>query len=730
MKKVFAYLTAIVCLSSLAGCSRAEGISPGKTAHEAKGATMEVSIHDSYRSERILTEEDRGYTNLLAASRGVLASDTFGTEVDANDVMTYTYRTGMWDTEKGELVNPVYSEFQAVASYVTDEGMEVLWMAFDTGTKWENFRYKLTTHDKEFNELTSEDITDWFEEPSRFVDWTMDDSGNHYIVTGSGAVELYSPDGEFLGDFKGALGMAWDVFRSPDGTIFAANDQHTSFVTLDPETMGMEKLDIKELVGCKGFCDGAGEYDFYTFDTVSVYGVKAARGSMEELVNWDSSGFSSNWGYSHVFSVEHCPDDSFVVYEQDMTGDNANYFWRLTRRSDDETDSMKLISIAAMSREDNLTRMVNWYNRQSGDCQIIWKDYAEIMENEGYEKAMDTFTHDLIGGTVPDILVLEELNYEMFANKGMFEDLRPWMESDPEFQAGDYYTNFFDAMEYKGELHRMAFWYCLYGIYAKTERLNGKTTLTLQDYIDYNASLPEGSRLFDYNTQDGLLRALCLDTLGSYVDYEKQACSFNTPEFISLLRLCASMPTDAGVTNDDDCANDLAMFREAGINAGYSLHMNVSESFGGADLTLLAPPKMEGAANGALVQPIFGTITMSSESFYKEEIWDFIKFCLAHNDISNGGGLPVSKAAMQSHIDHLLHPTEGDLASGLFMTEEEADDLLAAVEAADTCVYWNFKIQSIITEEAGMCFAGDCTPEQAAESIQTRVELYLAEQAG
>lgn len=728
MKKILAVVTAAALLTSLAGCSRAPGNIKPQASHEAKGATMEVSIHDSYRSERILEEEDRNYTNLLAASKGILASDTFRSEVDANDVVTYTYRTGMWDTEKGELVNTVFSEYQAIASYVTDEGMEVLWMAFDTGTKWGNYRYKLTTHDQDFNELTSQDITDWIAEPSRFIDWTKDNSGNHYIVTGTGAVELYSPEGEFLGDFKGALGMAWDVFRSPDGTIFAANDQHTSFVTLDPETMGMEKLDIKELVGCKDFCDGAGEYDFYTYDSVSVCGVKASAGRMEELVNWDSSGFSSGDTSSHVHSFEHCPDDSFILYEQDVVTGNGNFFWRLTRRPDEETNSMKLISIAAMSREDNLTRMVNWYNRQSEDCQIIWKDYAEIMENEGYEKAMDTLTHDLIGGTVPDILVLENLNYEMFANKGLFEDLRPWMESDPNFQAGDYYTNFFDAMEYKGELHRMAFWYCLYGIYAKTERLNGKTSLTLQDYIDINETLPEGSRLFNWNTQDDLLRALCLDTLGSYVDYAKQECSFNTPEFISLLKLCASAPAGAGVVGEDDLAVDLAMFREAGINAGYSLHMCASEDFQGADITLLAPPKMEGAAKGALVQPIFGTITMSGESFYKEEIWDFMKFCLAHNDVSDGGGLPVSKAAMQSHIAHLLHPAEGDLKCGLFMTQEEADDLLAAVEKADTCIYWNFKIQSIITEEAGMCFAGDCTPEQAAESIQTRVMLYLAEQ--
>ena len=55
-------------------------------------------------------------------------------------------------------------------------------------------------------------------------------------------------------------------------------------------------------------------------------------------------------------------------------------------------------------------------------------------------------------------------------------------------------------------------------------------------------------------------------------------------------------------------------------------------------------------------------------------------------------------------------------------------DNMALYEAADSLVSRDENIWAIVREQAGACFAGDRTAEEAARAIQSRVELYLNEQ--
>ena len=53
---------------------------------------------------------------------------------------------------------------------------------------------------------------------------------------------------------------------------------------------------------------------------------------------------------------------------------------------------------------------------------------------------------------------------------------------------------------------------------------------------------------------------------------------------------------------------------------------------------------------------------------------------------------------------------------------------MALYEAADSLVSRDESIWAIAREQAGACFAGDRSAEDAAKAIQSRVELYLNEQ--
>ena len=61
-------------------------------------------------------------------------------------------------------------------------------------------------------------------------------------------------------------------------------------------------------------------------------------------------------------------------------------------------------------------------------------------------------------------------------------------------------------------------------------------------------------------------------------------------------------------------------------------------------------------------------------------------------------------------------------------TAEEAAELTAYIDGITVCGIPDEFIYNIVEEETARYFAGDCTAEDAARIIQSRVSLYLAEQ--
>ena len=64
------------------------------------------------------------------------------------------------------------------------------------------------------------------------------------------------------------------------------------------------------------------------------------------------------------------------------------------------------------------------------------------------------------------------------------------------------------------------------------------------------------------------------------------------------------------------------------------------------------------------------------------------------------------------------------------MSEEQRDSLLKLLDAAARSSSYDQVIAAIVNEEAGALFAGQRDAAEVARRIQSRVELYLAEQGG
>ncbi len=723
MKRTLTLIITAAILSTLSGCGTDADTPQMPQETIPSGATMEITMSHSFRWEKFLPEEDLDMCYFYPFGEHTLI---YSLTLDGRNVF------GIWSPANGDFVRreyPVEGDFTELSG-VYDMGDTVQVLMRRVVNEPLSVTYLRYTFDKEMNELNVEDVTAQYHAERWIHSSAMDAQGNRFHAVIGEGILCETPDGT-LSPVDGTQGGE-EVFTGRDGFVYAILDRRM-LKRLHPDTLTAEEipLELPKVGGNYGeMLRGNAEYDVLCHTSESLYGMDLTDGSMTEILNWQESDVLPSMDKRNLLLL---PDGRALFCVYGKSEPPCSYL--LTARTQDEVDSMKLISMADMGSsgsEDWLSRMVSQYNRQSENCRIVTKSYYDSSVPDFGTEALKK---DLLDGVIPDILASNP-DYHMFSNKGMFEDLSVWMENDPEFNKEDYVMNFLDSLRYNGRLERMGFRFAANTYAAKTEHLGDAQRLTLSDYA--NLELPEGMELMDGAERTRMFNALMYSQLMEFVDYQSGTCSFDSETFISLLDWFESFPEQAAIQDDYAFREDRALLFPLQIHSLKSYHATGQVVFGNADVTLTGTP-IGTEGNGGVFAPL-GMITVSSSSQYKEEIWEFIKFCLREeNQLSDDFGLPVNRNALAAAMERDQQPpTElnkstygyGSLSEEVTAaTAEEAAELTAYIDGITVCGIPDDFIYNIVEEESAKCFAGDCTAEDAARIIQSRVSLYLAEQS-
>ncbi|MEW5866489.1 MAG: sugar ABC transporter substrate-binding protein [Bacillota bacterium] len=71
------------------------------------------------------------------------------------------------------------------------------------------------------------------------------------------------------------------------------------------------------------------------------------------------------------------------------------------------------------------------------------------------EKYWDKLLTMFAGGTAPDVVYMNYMNLAGFADKGVLEDLMPWIEKSPDFNLPDFFPSLIKQVRYKGRLYEL-----------------------------------------------------------------------------------------------------------------------------------------------------------------------------------------------------------------------------------------------------------------------------------
>lgn len=725
VKKIVALLTAITLLGTFAGCHRNP---PSGTDTEAPGATLTVSLSHSYAAKEILPGQQFMIASAVSFGENALV---YG-GINGDSIF------GILDLNTGELVRKLVLEenCELLGMDTGEDTIEVMVKYYPQDEHKTEFRLELVTYDSDLKEIQREDVSSVWNDPSLASAWAKDAQGNMYLGDYISGIFCLTADGS-VQNIEGTQGNE-KLFRGCDGRVYGISaDNSKSIDIYDPDTLSREVMNIE--LPDNGYNDthilrGNTQYEYLCYTDEALFGVSVSDGSVTELLNWEESDFDSYVGNSAYLLL----DGRVLVTEHNYSSDGSNTTWLLTARTQEELDAMTLISMASIG--DSGGELVHLYNRQAQGHRIVLKSYRDETSDDFGSSALE---RDLLNGIIPDIVIYNNnLNYQMLSNKGLFEDLSTWMADDPDFHTEDYLMNFFDSLRYKDRLERIAFQYTVDAWMAKTEFLNGQTGLTLAEYQALD--LPEGMKLLGSNFDRQMaFQETIYSQLGSLVDYENNTCSFDAPEFIQLLKLFQELPEQAEIEDVYAFAENRALLFNTSLWSLLSYQGNIQLYFGNEDVTLTGVPLNTGG-NGGIFIPCSECLLMSAASEHKEEIWEFIKFCLnAENQMPDASGsmygFPVRLDALEALMERDQMPREENhihsMGNGyetieiMSATAEEAETLTAYIKAITVSAYTDRTIWNIVSEEAGKYFSGDCTAEEAANIMQSRAALYLAEQS-
>ncbi|MDE6004996.1 MAG: extracellular solute-binding protein [Oscillospiraceae bacterium] len=687
-KGISAMLAATILTTVLTGCTREGANSNGDNLSNSsnsgssgnksgKTTALDISFDHSYSSETIKIDGLEGFNMVYTVGDNLFIS---GYTNDYKDKM-YLYNLTDNSTKEvkldymeslNEKTNTYISSFFKNAdgnpvimfgAYIYDEENEE--------EPYQDLGYTMEVYDKDFNVLETKDMNDTLKDIS--INNLIPIKDGYYISSynemGDTLLFVYDKDFNKTGEITGDFQYIENVFTTEDKSIVAYQDSNWnySFGIINPETNTVEKVEISDMPRWFNSSSmGTGNYDFFVHDSQAIYGINFENGTCEEVVNWVNSDFSGDT-VSRITALE---DGRFIATTYNYgDGSEEAGIYILKKRDPKELENVQLITLAAFSPSTNLQRAITKFNRANSEYRIGVVDYANYSTDEDYEAGMERLNNDMLSGVVADIISVDVISYESFANKGMFVDLTDRVSN---FNQNEYFMNFFDALKYGDKLYKLGFGFAVQTIQAKTEHVNGKSGLSVAEFTELVKNLPEGMEAFSDMTRGVAGYRYLTGNINAFVDLNNATCNFNTPEFLELLELCATYPEDEEMNNkeswsDDDWdkywnerdfqyINDKVLLCECYISDLKSQIQETKTYFDEADITRVGYPTVNENSNGGRFAPDY-TLAISANSDKQEQAWKFFEFMLSEDfQESLSWTIPVRIEAFDKKAQQALEP--------------------------------------------------------------------------
>lgn len=500
---------------------------------------------------------------------------------------------------------------------------------------------------------------------------------------------------------------------------------------------------------CVAVYPGSGEYLFFSTANQVLGGWNAERNSLVELVSWLETGVNT----SALLGFSINADGQILAAANEAS---SAQLAMLTPGTD--IPEKTVLTLAAISSNSYLREQVAQFNRTSTSCRIVLEQYytqtGEWFSPDEFQQGMTRLLTELSAGKIPDLLYVDSLPVLQFGQMGMLEDLWPYIENDPELGREAVMEHVLECAEQDDELYMIFNAFRINTVVGSKAVVGDRTSWTLEDLRTALDTMPEGCAIFSpYSTKLETLRDIIYADLGSYVDWENGACSFDSEEFKDVLSFCNEMEAEQGgwaqwytlVPEGQEMLLDDKL--------GNFIRIQEHEAIFGGEISYVGYPRSDGECGSSFI--IINPIAMTTACKDKEGAWPFLRQFLLPQELPKDAfgdvdvsinRFPVSRESFEALLEESMKNTSTDkedrpprgtsFVSGgevIFdltytpTTQAQYDQIMELYNAISTVYTEDSALWEIISEQAQPYFVGDKSVDEAARLIQSRAGLYVNE---
>lgn len=605
----------------------------------------------------------------------------------------------------------------------------------------------LVVMDADNKEMKRRDISGIFTSVNSALQVSMgavDKQGQIYLYSNEGSqIYLLDNDCNFIRTLetpREEQGDSTGMWVTADGTVYLVQNkpQETAFIRLSETQKDIRQtaaLPIRDFSNPPGI---AGSYGagLLLWDEEGVFCFNPAENTVERLFAWTDKYI--NISYYEVKTMSAGADGSIYILIN-STAQEPVYLAALSLKDTASLPESKPLSLGIAQREDYglWTKLVSQFNRLHPEYQI---EIVQYLSDDSFYDSQQALYKDILAGTAPDILEISFLPCEALVEKNGLEDLSSYLDASAVLGKEDILEPVRKAGTIDGKLIGITDCFTLSTAitdeaFTDGEGISPDTVLSLMEkYPDR----PLFSGVDTYQLLDFLL----YKNLDQCINLAEGTCSFDSPEFISLLEAYVRLPEETAQTSITTPEIALEDYKD-GKYLFHKTNLSSMEDFMKINLALDSRITWTGYPNkDSLPRPLIlpdCIFAINSSSGNKEGAWKFMEFILSSStqerlcNFPFGSRIPVREDTLTHFLDtsyytpELLETLNFDMPVTT-VTQEDKDALRKHIEGAVYIDYnSNSIIMRIISEETDALLAGDKTPEETASVIQSRILLYLQE---
>ena len=395
------------------------------------------------------------------------------------------------------------------------------------------------------------------------------------------------------------------------------------------------------------------------------------------------------------------------------------------------------------------------FNKTNDTYRIQVTDYSKYDTESDYSGGITRFNADLASGKIPDMLEMNSnVPFATYASKGMFEDLGPYLASDPELSKNKYLTNIFDAFGMEGKMYRIVPSFTVQTVAGAAENFGREPGLTAEQIEAVMSRKGNDYRhLLGYTSRESAFYMFLIWGGSNFIDWQNMTCQYRSKEFTDLLELIRKFPKELAEEDynedyDSMYRNGKALLATQYLSS-YSDYNYLKKGQFGCDVTLLGYPNGGKKDYSGSIVNTGRAYAMSASSPYKEGVWQFLRtmFTKEYQDKIGDleGGFPVLETSLSAmaeqaqkkptYKDEKGVETEYDMTWYVNgqeitidpMSKEEAAFFTDYLKSLTRAFTYDEKVMEILQEDTAAFFEGQKSAEQVADIIQSRISMYLNE---